>query len=512
MIRGALKTLRNQPAHLLKLCVVEMAERFGFVTMAGIMALFLVAPPAKGGLGWSNANALLLMAYYAVFLFATPLLGGWLSDRFIGPRRAIVIGGVMMALGYLCLGALPHVLTSPLGAGPQLAYLMFDAELPLAQFSPPPEAWQRLITSVESAFGAPYAALSLARVRLVYGVHTILFGAALALVVAGNALFKPNISALVGSLYSQSDSRRDSGFTLFWTFINVGLFFAYIIGGGLSERLGWNVGFLAAFAGMTCALIYFQIIVKRLPAAPKRTRPLSLAPVETSPAETRKRVSAVLSMTAFAVVFNANHAQLLGLIGLFMLQDVDRFVAGFEVPTLWVTAINPIVILLLAPFAALLWEALARRGRNPSAPVKFAAALLLLAAGDLVLVVAAMQADGSTKAALAVVVVAVIAMSVAEIPLQPIGLSMVTSVTPPRLVGLMIGVWLLNYGIGGGIGNALGSLASTISVQTVFAVGAGSCLLASVLLLALRRTLVDWMGGSIEPSAVVTAKGVQQVT
>lgn len=215
-------------------------------------------------------------------------------------------------------------------------------------------------------------------------------------------------------------------------------------------------------------------------------------------------------MTAFAVVFNANHLQLLGLVGLFMLQDVDRSVSGFEVPTLWITALNPVVILLLAPFAAMLWEGLARRGRNPSAPAKFAMALFLLAAGELVLVLAAMQADGSTKAALVVVVVAVIVMSVAEIPLQPIGLSMVTSVTPPRLVGLMIGVWLLNYGIGGGIGNALGSLASTIGIKTVFAIGAASCLLAGALVLALRRTLGAWLGEPIEPSDVEADTRVQQ--
>ena len=168
MIRRAPEALRKQPAHLLRLCLVEMAERFGFVTMAGIMALFLVAPSADGGLGWSNADALLLMAWYTALLFMTPLLGGWLSDRFLGTRRSIAIGGVMMALGYLCLGVLPLLFGSRFGVGPQLAQLMFDAKLPLAPLSPSPEAWQRLAASVEAALGPASAAAALARARLVY--------------------------------------------------------------------------------------------------------------------------------------------------------------------------------------------------------------------------------------------------------------------------------------------------------------------------------------------------------
>lgn len=510
MIRRALEALRDQPAHLLRLCLVEMAERFGFVTMVGIMALFLVAPGARGGLGWSNASALLLMAWYAALLFITPLVGGWLSDRFFGPRRSILIGGVMMALGYLCLGALPQLLGSRFGVGPQLAQLMFHAKLPLAQLSPPPEAWQRLVTSVESALSPAGVSEVLAHVRRVYDLQTVLLGAALSLVIAGNALFKPSVSALVGLLYSPCDPRRDSGFTLFWTCINAGSFLAYVIGGGLSERLGWNIGFLVASAGTTCALVYFQRAVRHLPKAPQPTPAVALAQVTFSPAETRKRVGAILVMTAFAALFNANQMQLLGLVGLFMLQDVDRLVFGFEVPTLWITAINPIVILLLAPIAALLWEGLARRGRNPSAPAKFAMALFILAAGEFVLVMAATQADGPGKAALAMVAVAVVAMSVAEIPLQPIGLSMVTSVTPPRLVGMMIGVWLLSFGVGGGVGNAVGSLASTIGVKTVFAIGAVSCLVGGASLLVLRRTLVVWMGQSIGVLTVTEDEPVRQ--
>ena len=490
MIRIAIQNWREQPRELFGLCMVEIWERFGFVTTAGLMVLFLASPVAEQGLGWSNADALQLLAWFTAALFTSPLLGGWLADNLLGQKRAIVVGGVLMALGYLGLGLSPHVLDLA-GRDAALRDILTTSGLPLAQMSPDPTAWNSVASRIAATDGPGGEAVT--GFQLFYRLQAVLIVVSMWLIVAGNALFKPSVSTMVGRLYPAEDPRRDGGFTLFWTCINAGAFLAFVVGGAVSEGLGWNYGFLAASLGMVGGLVVFGAIQRRLPGWVRPVkRPAGVAPEKLTAAD-GKRIAAILLMTGFAVIFNANHGQIFGLVGLFLLQDVDRAVGGLEVPTLWVTSLNPFLILLTAPLASVVWDALGRRGRNPSFPMKFAIALLLLAVGQAILMVGALDAIGPDKAALGWVVLALVALSLAEIPLQPIGLSMVTLLTPARLVSTMIGVWLLNYALGGWIGHSVGALASTYGREQIFALGAGSCLVAAALLLLLRKRLNTWM-------------------
>jgi POT family proton-dependent oligopeptide transporter len=499
LIRTAIQNWRMQPRELFGLCMVEIWERFGFVTTMGLMVLFLASPVAEHGLGWANADALQLLAWFAAALFTSPMLGGWLADNVLGQRRAIFLGGVLMAAGYLGLGFSPYLLSLAEGDAGVLREIVAASGLALAQVPPDPVAWN-IVASRLAAADAPVAG-GIEAFAVLYNAQAALIVGSLALVVSGNALFKPSVSTLVGQLYPAGDPRRDGGFTLFWTCINAGAFLAYIVGGAVSEGLGWNYGFLAASVGMLGGLAVFASIQRRLPRWVKPAKPAAGAPVEKLTPEDGKRIGAILVMTAFAVIFNANHGQILGLVGLFLLQDVDRTIGAAEVPTLWVTALNPLLILLTAPLASVVWDALGRRGRNPSFPMKFAIALLVLALGQAILTLAAIDAIGPEKAALAWVVLAMVALSLAEIPLQPIGLSMVTLLTPPRLVSMMIGVWLLNYALGGWIGGMAGALASTYGPAQIFAIGAGSCLVAAALLIMLRGRLNTWMKIPAGPAA-----------
>lgn len=508
MLGHLISSFRTQPRALFRLCTVEVWERFGFVTTVALTALYFASPIASGGLGWTNADALLWLGYYAAFLFTLPILGGWVADHWIGHRSAIQIGGVMMAVGYFGLGCVPYLLylTGLEPAG--LKAVFSDAGLAMAHPVPGDEAWARMYAGVADTFDEGESS-PMAAIRAAYLAQTVLLAFSFLLIAAGNALFKPSVSATVGALYEPGDARRDGGFTLFWTFINAGSFLAYIVGGAVGERLGWNIGYFVAFAGMCAGLIYFWRIRHTLPVSvPGRQAHLTPDPPRKLTRQETLRIVAALILTAFAIVFNASHAQILGLINLFVQQDVDKTIGGFDVPTLWVTAINPIVILCLAPIVAVIWDRLGKVGRNPSFVMKFVIALTALAIGEFILFIAAGQAEGPEQAAIMLVIFAIMAMSFAEIPLQPIGLSMMSALSPRRFVGLLIGVWLFGMAIASGIAGNVGALASVYGLQAIFFWSGASCLLAAALLFALRRPLLGWMSlddapEPIEPTAQV---------
>lgn len=490
---SASNNVLRQPAALLKLCFVEMWERLGFVTLMALAALYFASPVATGGLGWSNADALLYVGYFAALLMTLPMLGGWVADNILGIKRAILVGGAMMAAGYLALGILPSVFLTTGLDGPTRAAIFEEAGLAFVRPEPQLAAWEHVSSAVAARVGDERADSIVTSLRLAYTVQSFVFVIAFILVACGNALFKPSVSAAVGALYSPGDLRRDGGFTLFWTFINAGSLLAYVVGGWVGETFGWNFGFLVAFLGMAAGLTYYLYVQRQLPEPPRTNRSFARVSRRELTLQERGRMRAIVIMISFAVVFHVCHGQIYGLIGLFVLQDVDRNIAGLEIPALWVTSLNPLVILALAPPTALLWDYLGRRGSNPSFASKFVMALVLLAIGQLVMLLAALDAQGPQRAALGWVVLAVIAMSVAEFPLQPIGLAMVTRLSPVNLVGLMIGAWLFGMAIAGAIGGNVGALASTYGLPPVFAGMAAACVAAAGGLMVLRRFLDRWM-------------------
>jgi POT family proton-dependent oligopeptide transporter len=376
----------RQPRGLYLLFTVEMWERFSFYGMRAIFVLF-VADSARGGLGWSKAAASQLFGLYGFVAYALPILGGYLADRFIGTHRSMVMGAVILALGHFCM-ALPTTPTFFLGAS---------------------------------------------------------------LVVIGTGFFKVNASTMVGQLYEPNDARRDGGFTIFYMGVNVGATLGQVVCGyfGESARWGWHYGFGAAGVGMLLGLaFYLRLRPKYLRGIgdPPRRAPASTAVKAATPAapltrDERDRVVALLVVIACTIPFWMAFEQAGSSMNFFADERTNRLVLGFRIPAAWFQSVNSTVLILSAPLFAALWTALARRGREPSTPIKMAVALVLMGIGFVFMVAGARRSDGGALVSPFWLVAAYSFHTFGELCLSPIGLSFVTKLAPFKYASLLMGVW-----------------------------------------------------------------------
>jgi POT family proton-dependent oligopeptide transporter len=411
----ALAPKQRQPRGIFLLFGVEMWERFSFYGMKAFLVLF-AADAARGGLGWSEASASRLMGTYGFMAYALPVLGGWLADRFLGTHRALVIGACIVAAGHFTL-ALPTVPTFFLGLG---------------------------------------------------------------LVAIGTGLFKTNASTMVGQLYEQGDKRRDAGFTIFYMGVNVGAFFGQILCGyfAMNKRFGWHWGFGSAGVGMLLGLGMYLLLRRRYLAGIGEVPNRVLAAREAQEAQTpvnapltreeRDRLIALIVVFAFTIVFWMAFEQTASSMNFFADKRIDRMVGGFEVPAPWFQSVNPLVLVLAAPFFAALWTALARRGREPSTPAKMAIALLLVALGFVFMVLAA---RGNATGALVSpwwLVAAYTFHTFGELCLSPIGLSFVTKLAPVKMVALLMGLWFFATAIAEFLAGQFAALTDRIARGELF--------------------------------------------
>jgi POT family proton-dependent oligopeptide transporter len=376
----------RQPRGLYLLFTVEMWERFSFYGMRAIFVLF-VADSARGGLGWSKAAASQLFGLYGFVAYALPVLGGYLADRFIGTHRSMVIGAVILALGHFCM-ALPTTPTFFLGAS---------------------------------------------------------------LVVIGTGFFKVNASTMVGQLYEPNDARRDGGFTIFYMGVNVGATLGQVVCGyfGESARWGWRYGFGAAGVGMLLGLaFYLRLRPKYLRGigdpprrAPASTEVKTAAPAAPLTRDERDRVVALLIVIACTIPFWMAFEQAGSSMNFFADERTNRLVLGFRIPASWFQSVNSTVLILSAPLFAALWTALARRGREPSTPIKMAVALVLMGLGFVFMVAGARRSDGGALVSPLWLVAAYSFHTFGELCLSPIGLSFVTKLAPLKYASLLMGVW-----------------------------------------------------------------------
>lgn len=425
---GAVVRLR-QPRGLYTLFMTEMWERFSFYGMKALLVLYLFKATSEGGLGWSKADAGNLMAWYSGLVYLTPIIGGYLADRFLGTHRSLVIGGTIIALGHFTL-----------------------------------------MTGDQSAL---YAGLLL--------------------VIIGTGFFKSNVSTMVGQLYQQGDVRRDAGFTIFYMGINLGAFIAPIICGILRVKYGWAYGFGAAGVGMTLGLIQYLISrprhLKGIGAAPSHAN-LSAAEREAKMTpltrEEKHRVAVIFIMAFFVLFFWSAFEQGGNSMSAFAEEQTDRstphwlerFVPdekeaadatppdspapvkapepkygagntpaandGFKAyPAEWFQSVNPLLILILAPMFAQLWVRLARWRKEPSTLMKMAMGLVILGAGFLFMVFGARISDTGVRVSAMWLIAAFFIQTVAELCLSPVGLSLVTKLAPWKLASLLMGVWFL---------------------------------------------------------------------
>jgi proton-dependent oligopeptide transporter, POT family len=428
----------GHPRGLSTLFFTEMWERFSYYGMRAFLILYMTAPAAAGGLGFPVQDAASIYGTYTGSVWGAAILGGVVADRFLGQYRSVLIGGVIIALGHFTLAfkALPFFYTG------------------------------------------------------------------LALIVVGTGLLKPNVSALVGSLYAPGDTRRDAGFSIFYMGINLGAFIGPLVAGYLAQRVDWHLGFAAAGVGMAIGLIQYVAGKKRLRPALERLdaqpRPVgAAAAVEPivrngagvlgfAPAEW-KRISAIVIFFLAAILFWGAYEQAGSTLTLFADRYTRLDLWGFSFPSSWFQSVQPIFVILLAPIFAWLWVRLG--SREPSVSGKFALALFFMGLAFLILVPAgaAAQSGEGIRVSPWWLIVAYGVSELGELCLSPVGLSVVTKLSPARIVGLMMGVWFLSNAFGNKLAGWAAGFFVTMPLQTLFGVVAGVLFFSAVVMLALVK-------------------------
>jgi POT family proton-dependent oligopeptide transporter len=441
----ASETWLGHPKGLFLLFATEMWERFSYYGMRALLVLSLVAgvEAANPGFGWTQAEALKLYGLFTGFVYFTPLIGGWLADNYLGQRKSVIIGGLVMAAGQFTLAsAIPGNL--------QLFYV------------------------------------------------------GLVLLVIGNGFFKPNISTMVGDLYAEGDARRDAAFTIFYMGINAGAFLAPLVCSTLGEdpARGWAYGYFAAGVGMVLSVIIQLALAKRylgdIGVVPAAHRALAQAGGKHEPLtkDEMDRLRVIFMLFVFIVLFWAAFEQAGGLMNLYAADKTDRVVGAFEVPAGWFQSLNPLFIVLLAPIFSVAWSKLGEKGRNPSTPRKMVLGLILTGIGFLAMVAAALESAAGAKASMMWLVLAYFFHTTGELCISPVGLSMVTKLAPVRLASLMMGVWFLINFVANWLAGIIGSYAESLGELTIFGGLAATLVGFALVLWALSGTLVRWMHGA----------------
>jgi POT family proton-dependent oligopeptide transporter len=328
------------------------------------------------------------------------------------------------------------------------------------------------------------------------------FFIALALLILGNGAFKPNISTQVGNLYRPGDPRRDGAFTIFYMGINLGAFICNLICGTLAALYGWHYGFAAAGVGMVLGLVVYLSGQKYL-AQDNLSRAREQHQRETAPLDRdeRRRVIALVVLCALNIVFWAVYEQQ-GNTMQSWADDQTRWpvVFGFQIPSTWFQSINPLAIIVLAPLLDIFWRFQNRRGTEPSSLTKMAIGSIVLGLSFVVMIVGA-ELVGTSKGSLFWPLFCTILLTVGELYLSPIGLSLVTTVSPARIVSMMMGMWFLSSFLGNFLSGVIGVLYTRWPKEGFFALLTLLGVSAGLAMLAIRKPLKAAMAHEAAASA-----------
>ena len=425
----------GHPRGLSTLFFTEMWERFSYYGMRAFLILYMTAPVAAGGLGFADGDAASIYGTYTGSVWGSAILGGIVADKWLGQYRSVLIGGIIIALGHFTLAfkALPFFYTG------------------------------------------------------------------LALIIIGTGLLKPNVSTLVGSLYSESDARRDAGFSIFYMGINLGALFGPLIAGYLAQEVDWHIGFAAAGVGMTLGLVQYVLGRNRL-CAPSPTRTADRSAEAQSakrgftPTEW-KRMGAIVIFFLVAILFWGAYEQAGSTLNLFADRYTRTEAFGFSFPSSWFQSVQPIFVITLAPIFAWIWV---RMGRHePSVPAKLALGVLFMAISFLMLVPAGAMAQSGAGVRVSPwwLVVSYGISELGELCLYPVGLSAVTKLSPPRIVGVMMGVWLLSNAFGNKLAGWAAGFFSTMPLRDLFLDVSVVLLVTAAIMFALVKPIRKLMGG-----------------
>jgi len=491
----------GHPRGLSTLFFTEMWERFSYYGMRAILVLYMIAKPEAGGLGYSDKLGGLVYGMYAGMVYVLALPGGWIADRFIGQRRAVLVGGVLIMAGHICLA------------------------VPLAP--------------------------------------TFFIG--LILVALGTGFLKPNVAAIVGQIYKSEDERRDSAFSIYYMGINVGalagplivdflaehpIFRDWLAKLGIPQESAWHFGFAAAAVGMFFGLVQFYFGSRRLgeaglrPTEPKdateaaqnrRNLIYIIAGIFGFPAlvgalgaagvieltqdrvnygslvvllavaagffvamftrakwtsEERRRIVAVLALFVGATFFFSVYEQAGSTFTVFAERSTINRVFGYAFPPGWWQSLNSLfIVFLLGPGFAALWKWLGRRHKDPPWPVKFGLGLILVAAGCLIMLPAAHTAASGGKAGPGFLFTLYFIHTCGEMCLSPVGLSATSTVAPKQIQGLAMGVFYMGIGLGNYLSGMYLGWTEALPLAKLFVVMALPPIAAGIIFFALVRPL-----------------------
>ncbi len=401
---------KDHPKGLYVLFFTEMWERFSYYGMRAILTLYMI-----NALFFDKAFTSSIYGYYTGLVYLTPLLGGYVADKYWGNRKSIIIGGLMMLVGQLTLAASGFYFSSSAG--------------------------QELVSSFS------------------LNIQQILFICGLFFLIVGNGFFKPNISTMVGSLYpAESIKIRDAAFTIFYMGINLGALMAPFIAGGLGDTgnpADFKWGFLSAAIGMGIGLITFMVGKNKHLVTPTG-EPVGMVPEKISDDEKKtsadvpltliekQRIAVIFILAFFVIFFWAAFEQAGVSLTFFAQEQTDRVIGwlgDYVIPASFFQAINPVAIIIFAPVFAVIWTKLGKKNKEPNTPLKMALGLFLLSLGFAVMVFGAELADAGAKVSPLWLVGAYVLHTFGELSLSPIGLSMVTKLSPVKFASLLMGIW-----------------------------------------------------------------------
>ena len=479
---------KGHPAGLYLVFFTGMWERFSYYAMRGILVLYLTATWLNGGLGYNEKFSTTVYGLATGLCYFTPLFGGWLSDRYLGQRKSILIGGFIMVLAQFLLFA-PELFTT-------IAPNLTPEQIEHNEF--------------------------IGRVGLFSGLF---------LLIIGNGFFKPNISSIVGDLYEPGDKRLDSAFSIFYMGINLGAVIAPLIVGLLADNVfattyvdangvtqithGYRYGFLAAAIGVLLGQLLFVFLSNKylgnIGMEPKGAAKAAETTTEEVKVpltrQEKERIAVIFIFFFFAVFFFAGMEQAGASFNLYANKYIDRTIFGREIPTAWLQMVNPFFVIVLAPVFAYFWNT--RLGQALNTPLKMGIGLIVLGIGFWFMLIAGFQRGATWEGGLTIVdnsnemvkasmiwmILTYLLHTIGELSLSPVGLSIVTKLSPARFASLFMGVWIMAAAFANMLAGLISSYVVELGASTVFASISAFVMILGILMVSLNKVIERMMHG-----------------
>ena len=447
------KELFGHPVGLYVLFFTEMWERFSYYGMRAILVLYLISTSQvildngdqnlNPGLGWSDGDALALYGWYTMMVYVMSVPGGFIADKFLGQKKSVLIGGVLLLIGHSTL-------------------------------------------AIEQMWA---------------------FYTGLVFIVLGVGMLKPNISTMVGGLYKQGDIRRDKGFTIFYIGINVGAFISSLVVGYVGEVYGWHYGFGLAGIGMGLGLLQYVLGLKYLSQVgnylgdTKKDQEVMKAPLTQIE---KDRVGVLLISFLLVILFWGAFEQAGGLMNIYTLENTDRFLGDWQVPASWFQSINAMFIIFFGTSVALFWANRKLKGKVSTSLFKMIVGLIIMGIGFFFMTGATAQYEATGSSAMYWLVFAYLFHTIGELCLSPVALSFVTKLAPVKYASIMMGIYFAMTGFGSKLAGLLGEWSSSLGAFTIFTGIAVTCVGIGLIVLLVRPKLEALTHGVEDEEAVVS--------